>query len=65
MHKKRESYEISCCQWHISYRWRTLLQLNAFIMLPLTLKEMEMSSRQKGWAGWMKPFKEAMLGPFR
>jgi len=34
-------------------------------MLPLPLKEMETSSRQKGRAGVMKPFKEAMLGPFR
>jgi len=42
-----------------------LLQLNASIMLRFPLKKMEKGSRQKGRAGGMKPFKEAMLGPFR
>jgi len=34
-------------------------------MLSLPLKEMETNSLQKGRAGVMKPFEEAMLGPFR
>jgi len=34
-------------------------------MLHFSLKEMETNLRQKGRAGVMKPFEEAMLGPFR
>ena len=58
-----DGYTLS--QWNIDYRWGTLLQLDAFIMLRLPLKEMETGSRQKRRAGGMKPFKEPMLGPFR